>query len=124
MLFNNAGYGQMDPVELIPPAVAQQQFAVNFHASLLLSQYLILIMRSLGGRISPTAGIYSCSKFALEALSEVLVLRRELKAFKIQVSVVEPDPVVSDFFRVAWQKVRKPIPNYENTPYVPVFKNI
>ena len=80
-------------------------------------------MRSLGGRISfPTAGIYSCSKFAPEALSEML--RRELKAFKIQVSVVEPDPVVSDFFQVAWQKVQKPIPNYENTPYVPVFKNI
>ena len=41
-----------------------------------------------------------------------------------QVSVIEPGPVVTDFFRVAWQKVRQTIPNYAQTPYAPVFKNI
>nr|WP_319420873.1 SDR family NAD(P)-dependent oxidoreductase [Pleurocapsa sp. FMAR1] len=86
----------------------------NFHAPLVLIQALILVMRShgggkiinvssLGGRIPfPAAGMYSCSKFALEALSDLL--RMELKAFNIQVSVVEPSPVVTDFFRAAWQK--------------------
>ncbi len=134
VLINNAGYGQMGPVELIPPAAAKEQFAVNFHAPLILSQALIPIMRSqgggkiinvssLGGRVPfPTAGMYSCSKFALEALSDVM--RMELKTFNIQVSVVEPGPVVTDFFRVAWQKVQETIPNYSETPYAPVFKNI
>ncbi len=134
VLVNNAGYGQMGPVELIPPAAAKEQFAVNFHAPLILSQALIPIMRSqgggkiinvssLGGRVPfPTAGMYSCSKFALEALSDVM--RMELKTFNIQVSVVEPGPVVTDFFRVAWQKVQETIPNYPETPYAPVFKNI
>ncbi len=114
VLVNNAGYGQMGPVELIPPAAAEKQFAVNFHAPLVLIQALIPSMRShgggkiinvssLGGRIPfPAADMYSCSKFALEALSDVL--RMELKAFNIQVSVVEPGPVVTDFFRVAWQE--------------------
>ena len=134
ILINNAGYGQMGPVELIPPAAAQEQFAVNFHAPLILSQALMPKMRSqgggkiinvssLGGRVPfPTAGMYSCSKFALEALSDVM--RMELKTFKIQVSVIEPGPVVTDFFRVAWQKVQETIPDYEHTPYAPVFKNI
>ncbi len=134
ILVNNAGYGQMGPVELISPTAAAAQMAVNFHAPLILTQELIPTMRSqgggkiinvssLGGRIPfPTAGMYSCSKFALEALSDVL--RMELKAFKIKVSVIEPGPVITDFFRVAWQKVQETIPDYERTPYAPVFKNI
>jgi short-subunit dehydrogenase len=134
ILVNNAGYGQMGPVELIPSNAAREQFAVNFHAPLTLAQALIPVMRSqgggkiinissLGGRIPfPTAGMYSCSKFALEALSDVL--RMELKAFNIQVSIIEPGPVVTDFFGVAWQKVGATIPDYAKTPYAPVFENI
>ncbi len=132
ILVNNAGYGQMGPVELISPAAAQEQMAVNFYAPLVLAQELIPIMRSqgrgkiinissLGGRIPfPAAGMYSCSKFALEALSDVL--RMELKAFNIKVVVIEPGPVVTGFFKVAWQKVQESIPNYDKTPYAPVFQ--
>lgn len=134
ILVNNAGYGQMGPIELVPPTAAVKEFAVNFHAPLVLSQALIPQMRSqgggkiinvssLGGRIPfPTAGMYSSSKFALEALSDVM--RMELKTFNIQVSVVEPGPVVTDFFRVAWQQVLETIPNYQDTPYAPIFANI
>ena len=83
----------------------------------------IINVSSLGGRIPfPTAGMYSCSKFALEALSDVM--RMELKAFNIRVSAVEPGPVVTDFFRAAWQQVLQTIPHYQDTPYAPVFKNI
>ena len=134
VLVNNAGYGQMGPIELIPPAAAQEQFAVNFHGPLVLTQALIPVMRtqgggkiinisSLGGRIAfPAGGMYSCSKFALEALSDVL--RMELKAFNIKVSVIEPGPVVTDFFQVAWSKVKETIPHYAQTPYAPIFNNI
>jgi short-subunit dehydrogenase len=134
ILVNNAGYGQMGPVELIPPDAAKEQFAVNFHGALILVQALIPVMRSqgggkifnissLGGRMAfPAAGMYSCSKFALEALSDVL--RMELQAFNIKVSVIEPGPVVTDFFRVAWEKVQATIPHYDQTPYAPIFKNI
>lgn len=134
ILVNNAGYGQMGPIELIPSTAAQEQFAVNFHAPLILAQAFIPLMRlqgsgkiinisSLGGRIPfPAAGMYSCSKFALEALSDVL--RMELKGFGIKVSVLEPGPVVTDFFRVAWERVKETIPDYANTPYAPIFDNI
>lgn len=134
ILVNNAGYGQMGPVELIPPQEVQKQLAVNFQAPLVLAQAFIPIMRSqgrgkiinissLGGRIPfPTAGMYSCSKFALEALSDVM--RMELKAFNIKVCVIEPGPVITEFFAVAREKIAANIPNYEQTPYAPVFENI
>ena len=114
-LVNNAGYGQMGPIELIAPEDAQRQFAVNFHAPLILSQALIPTMRdqgggriinisSLGGRLAfPAGGMYSSSKFALEALSDVM--RMELKAFNIKVCVIEPGPVTTDFFGIAGEKV-------------------
>jgi short-subunit dehydrogenase len=133
-LVNNAGYGQMGPIELMPPEAAQQQFAINFHGPLRLIQVLIPVMRSqgggriinissLGGRMAfPGGGLYSCSKFALEALSDVL--RMELKGFNIQVSVVEPGPVVTEFFRAAWEKVQETAPESEKSLYRPVFAKI
>lgn len=126
-LVNNAGYGQMGPVELISPEQAKLQFAVNFHGPLALTQALIEPMRnqgggrvinvsSLGGRMAfPSGGLYSASKFALEALSDVL--RMELAAFNIKVSVVEPGPVKTDFFSVAKKKIENTVANSEQSLY-------
>ncbi|NER49804.1 MAG: SDR family oxidoreductase [Symploca sp. SIO1A3] len=126
-LVNNAGYGQMGPVELIPPESAKQQFAVNFHGPLTLTQALIPTMRnqgsgriinisSLGGLLAfPSGGMYSASKFALEALSDVL--RMELEGFNIKVSVIEPGPVKTEFFQVVSEQVKKTVPEPEKTPY-------
>jgi len=126
-LINNAGYGQMGPVELIAPEDAQRQFAVNFHGPLVLTQALIPVMRnqgggriinvsSLGGRVAfPAGGMYSSSKFALEALSDVL--RMELAAFNIKVSVIEPGPVTTEFFGIAGEKVDLNVPELEKTIY-------
>jgi short-subunit dehydrogenase len=119
-LVNNAGYGQMGPIELISPEDAQRQFAVNFQGPLVLCQALIPTMRdqgggriinisSLGGRLAfPAGGMYSSSKFALEALSDVM--RMELGAFNIKVSVIEPGPVTTEFFSVAGDKVDLNVP--------------
>ncbi len=126
-LVSNAGYGHMGPVELIAPEDAQRQFAVNFHAPLVLSQALIPTMRdqgggrilnvsSLGGRVPfPAGGMYSPSKFALEALSDVM--RMELEAFNIKVIVIEPGPVTTDFFSVAGERVDLNIPESGRTLY-------
>ncbi|XP_003476010.1 17-beta-hydroxysteroid dehydrogenase type 6-like [Cavia porcellus] len=40
------------------------------------------------GRVAFIAGIYSCSKYGVEAFSDIL--RRELKAFGVKVSMIEP----------------------------------
>lgn len=133
-LVNNAGYGQMGPVELIAPEDAQRQFAVNFHAPLVLTQTLIPVMRnqgggriinisSLGGRVAfPAGGMYSPSKFALEALSDVL--RMELDAFNIKVSVIEPGPVTTEFFGIAGERVDLGVPEAGRTLYRPAIQAI
>ena len=131
---NNAGYGQMGALELLSPETAKEQFAVNFHGALTLTQSLIPAMReqgggkiinisSIGGRIPfPVGGLYSASKFALEAVSDVL--RMELEAFNIKVSVIEFGPVKTDFFDVAAAKAAESIPTPEKTPYHAAFEKL
>ncbi|KGF73871.1 short-chain dehydrogenase [Neosynechococcus sphagnicola sy1] len=133
-LVNNAGYGQMGPVELVPIAAAQHQFAVNVLGVVGLIQALIPTMRqqgggrilnisSIAGRLAfPFGGLYSASKFALEGLSDTL--RMELSPFNIQVSVIEPGPVQTNFFQVATQGVEQTIPDPQKTPYRAAFAQI
>ena len=134
VLVNNAGYGQMGPIELIPIEAAQRQFQVNVIGAIALIQALIPVMRdqgggkiinvsSLGGKIAfPLGGLYSASKFALESLSDSL--RRELHPFNIRVSVIEPGPVSTEFFEVAEREVDILMPDGKNTPYRAAFENL
>lgn len=133
-LVNNAGYGQMGPVELIPHEATKRQFEINVLGPLALIRALVPIMReagggriinisSLGGRLAfPFGGLYSASKFALEGLSDAL--RMELAPFNIKVSVVAPGPVSTDFFVVAAQAVEKTVATPENTPYRAAFEKL
>ncbi|MBD2742077.1 SDR family oxidoreductase [Coleofasciculus sp. FACHB-1120] len=133
-LVNNAGYGQMGPVELIPFEAVQQQFQVNLLGPLALIQALIPGMRdqgggriinisSLGGRLAfPFGGLYSSSKFALEGISDAL--RMELAPFNIKVSVIEPGPVSTEFFAVAAQRVEQAISTPQDTPYRAAFERL
>lgn len=117
-LVNNAGYGQMGPLELLPAIAAQRQFQINLLGPLALIRTLVPLMRdqgggriinisSLGGRMAfPFGGLYSASKFALEGLSDAL--RMELAPFNIKVSVIEPGPVSTDFLSLLPKRLRKP----------------
>ncbi len=133
-LVNNAGYGQMGVLELVPPEAARRQFEVNVLGPLTLIQALIPAMRdrgggkiinisSIGGKTAfPFGGLYSASKFALEALSDTL--RMELQPFNIQVSVIEPGPVSTNFFEVVRQEITQMFPSPETTPYRAAFQKM
>jgi len=134
MLINNAGFGQMGPVELLPLETCKHQFEINFFAPLALIQAVVPLMRSQGGgriiNISsiagrtafPLGGIYSASKFALEAISDSL--RMELEPFNIKVSVVEPGPVRTNFVAIAREKALQAIPQPEKSLYGVVFEQL
>jgi len=115
ILLNNAGYGQMGAVEEVPIAAMRQQFETNvFGMVALIQQFLpkmrerragrILNVSSIGGRlVMPYGGAYSASKFAVEALSDAL--RLELAPWNIQVVLIEPGLISTDFAAVAQQNL-------------------
>lgn len=106
-LVNNAGYGQYGPLEDVPAGELHRQFEVNVYGPHRLMRAVLPHMRDAGdgtivnvsstsGRISvPGSGAYSGSKFALEAMSDAL--RGEVDGFDVDVVLVEPGPVATNF---------------------------
>jgi NAD(P)-dependent dehydrogenase (short-subunit alcohol dehydrogenase family) len=106
-LVNNAGFGQQGPLEETPLDVIRAQFETNVFAAVALCQQVlpgmrreqsgrIVNMSSMGGRLSfPGGGAYHGSKYALEAITDVL--RFEVAGFGIGVVLVEPGPTTTDF---------------------------
>lgn len=107
VLVNNAGYAQFGPLEDVSPRDLHAQFDVNVYGPHRLIRAVLPHMREAGegtivnvssvsGRIAtPGMGAYSGSKFAIEAMSDAL--RAEVAQFGIDVVVVEPGPVETQF---------------------------
>ena len=123
-LFNNAAYGQPGAVEDLSRSVLREQFETNIFGTQELTNRIIPIMRSQGyGRIIyngsvlgiislPFRGAYNASKYAIEGLADTL--RLELYGSGIDVSIIEPGPVTSDFRKNAFKKYQQHI-NKENS---------
>ncbi len=104
---NNAGFGMPGAIEDLSRDAMRYQFEVNLFGLQELTNRLIPVFRKQGygrivnvssvvGRMSlPFMGIYSASKFALEAVSDAL--RVELSQDQISVSLVEPGPIKTSF---------------------------
>jgi len=106
-LVNNAGYSQSGPVEEVTAEALRRQFETNVFGPVRLCQLVLPAMRSagrgrivnvssMGGRITlPGAGAYHATKYALEAFSDAL--RYEVAGFGVQVVIIEPGPVHTEF---------------------------
>jgi len=108
VLVNNAGYGMWGTVEDVSVDDFKKQFETNFFSIIRLIQKVAPIMRkqnygnivnisSVAGRIGfPVSSAYISSKFALEGLSESL--RFELMPFGVNIIIVEPGVIKTQFF--------------------------
>ena len=104
---NNAGFGDVGPVETMGLDRARAMFEVNVFGLVGLTQLLLPAMRerrrgrivnlsSIAGRfVTPGAGWYGASKHAVEAISDAL--RLELHQFGVQVVLVEPGLIRTGF---------------------------
>ncbi|HEY1591023.1 MAG TPA: oxidoreductase [Solirubrobacteraceae bacterium] len=111
VLINNAGYSQSGAVESVPLDQARKQFETNVFGPLRLSQIVLPGMRaqrwgkivnisSMGGKLTfPGGGLYHATKYALEAISDAL--RFEVRGFGVDVIVIEPGLIVTNFGDVA-----------------------
>ena len=111
VLINNAGYGQFGALEDVPMAEARRQLETNLIGAARLIQLCLPYMRarkfgkifnisSIGGKFStPLGGWYHASKHALEGYSDSL--RNEVRPFGVDVVVIEPGAVESEWSGIA-----------------------
>ena len=123
-LVNNAGYGYFGAIENVPLEEARRQLEVNVFGLARLCQLVLPSMRAQGsGRIvniSSVAGKvvmyfggwYHVSKFSVEALSDAL--RMELKPFGIDVSMIEPGGIKTNWGIIAADHLAE---SSKDTPY-------
>ena len=108
VLVNNAGWGIWGTAEDVSIEEFRAQFETNFFSVVRMIQKVAPIMRkqgtgdivnisSIAGRIGfPVSTAYISSKFAIEGLSESL--RYELGPFGIDVIIIEPGVIKTNFF--------------------------
>ncbi len=110
-LVNNAGYSQSGALETVPMDSVRSQFETNVFGLLRMCQLVLPGMRragsgrivnisSMGGKLTfPGGGVYHATKHAVEALSDAL--RFEVGGFGIDVVVLEPGLIVTNFGEAA-----------------------
>jgi short-subunit dehydrogenase len=116
VLVNNAGIGLPGAIEDIPIRQARDLFEVNLFGPARLTQLVLPFMReqgsgtiinvsSIGGVISlPFAAWYYASKHAFEAFSDTL--RQEVGRFGINVVIIQPGIIKTEFEKETAQKLR------------------
>lgn len=131
VLINNAGYAVRGAVEEIPVEQVRQMFEVNVFGVMRMIQAVVPHMRRqkagriinissiVGKLVTPANGTYSASKFALEALSDAL--RLELAPFGIQVVLVEPGSIKTQFHTTVEANAQEIFSN-PDSPYQPLYE--
>jgi NADP-dependent 3-hydroxy acid dehydrogenase YdfG len=111
VLINNAGYSQSGAVENVPLDQVRRQFETNVFGLIRMCQLVLPSMReqrygkivnigSMGGRLTfPGGGIYHATKYSVEALSDAL--RFEVRGFGVDVVLIEPGLIITNFGEVA-----------------------
>ena len=111
VLVNNAGYGFFGAIETVPLEEARRQLEVNVFGLARLTQLVLPYMRQQGsGRIINTSSIagkmvfymggwYNVTKYSVEAFSDAL--RMEMKPFGIDVVMIEPGAIKTDWGPIA-----------------------
>lgn len=131
-LVNNAGYSQPGPIEQIREADMRALFETNVFGLVAVTQAFLPGMRAAGGgrvinvssvlgrMVMPFLGMYSATKYAVEALTDAL--RVEVAPFGVEVVLVEPGPVRTAFA----DRARDQLAPYvaEESPYRPVYARL
>ena len=123
VLVNNAGFGILGPTSEITEAEMRRQYETNVFGLMNVTRAFLPKMRerragriinvsSVGGRITlPYFGVYNSTKYAVESLSEAL--RYELRPFGIDVVLIEPGVIRTNFEATAVSGLSQ----FASTPY-------
>ena len=129
VLINNAGFGVLGPTSEISDAEMRRQYETNVFGLMSVTRAFLPAMRarragriinvsSMGGRITlPYFGVYNSTKYAVESLSDAL--RYELRPFGIDVALIEPGVIRTNFEATAVQG----LDGFAATPYARALAN-
>jgi NAD(P)-dependent dehydrogenase (short-subunit alcohol dehydrogenase family) len=124
VLVNNAGYGNVSPVEDTPLADFRAQIETNLFGVIIMTKAVLPYFRerasghiiqiaSIGGRVGPTGrAAYAAAKFGVEGFSESL--SKEVGPLGIKVTIVEPGGFRTDFAGSSTE-LREGRPEYDAT---------
>ena len=125
MLVNNAGYGYMAALEEGEDAEVRKLFDTNYFGVVDLIKAVlpgmrarkrghVINMSSMTGLVTNPPNIYySCTKYALEALTEGLA--KEVAPFGIRVTAIEPGAFRTDWATRSMQESATSMPEYAET---------
>jgi NAD(P)-dependent dehydrogenase (short-subunit alcohol dehydrogenase family) len=117
VLVNNAGYSQSGAIETVAMDDVRRQFDTNVFGLIRMCQLVLPGMRaqefgriinisSMGANFTfPGGGVYHATKYAVEAISDAL--RFEVKAFGIDVTVIQPGLIRTQFGETAAAAVER-----------------
>lgn len=117
VVVNNAGYGLVGPLEEISDEALRKQYDTNVFGLMAVTRAFLPAMRargkgrivnvsSMGGRVTfPFMGAYNSTKYAVESLSDAL--RIELRPFGVDVCLIEPGAIKTEFADVALGTARR-----------------
>jgi short-subunit dehydrogenase len=117
ILINSAGFATYGAVEDTTCDEARYQFEVNMFGLARITQLVLPYMRqkragkivnisSMGGKIyTPLGAWYHATKHALEGWSDCL--RFELRQFNIDVIIIEPGPIATEFANVVFEQTQE-----------------
>jgi NAD(P)-dependent dehydrogenase (short-subunit alcohol dehydrogenase family) len=124
VLVNNAGYGNVAPIEDTSLEEFRAQIETNLFGVIILTKAALPYFRqrgsgriiqvtSIGGRIGPIGrGPYAAAKWGVEGFSETLA--REMAPFGVKVTIVEPGGFRTDFAGSSTE-LREGRPEYDST---------
>jgi len=116
VVVNNAGFGVDGVFEAMSDDIIENQFNTNVFGLMRVTREAIKLMRpkgggtiiqisSMGGKITfPLYSIYHSTKFAVEGFTESL--HYELAQFNIKMKLIEPGPIVTEFYGRSRQFVK------------------
>ncbi len=131
VLINNAGVGLMAVTEELKLDDLRRLYETNIFGLLRVTQAIlphmrerkagrILMLSSVAGILTPpTYGAYSSSKHAVEALSNAL--RLELYPFNIEVILIEPGYIMTNFQQTAKELAQSYVEGSTISPYAKIY---
>ncbi len=130
VLVNNAGFGVLGPTAEISDSEMRRQYETNVFGLMNVTRAFLPKMRerksgriinvsSVGGRMTlPFFGVYNSTKYAVESLSDAL--RYELRAWNIDVTLIEPGVIRTNFEATALSNLDQ----FSQSAYAPAMAKV